>query len=105
MKVFLLLVVVALGGCAHIQQSPAAYLEFAHPVSGALDGGGIWAIDDRLFSAPVASVTLRPGKRIVGYSCPGNLFVDWPPEVLYSFEPGRSYTIRCEGGKPVVGRK
>lgn len=61
--------------------------------------GGIYSVGDYHFphgSKP--SVQLRPGWRIIGYSCPGYVTLDAVPTIGYHFQGGRTYEIYCIKG-------
>ena len=58
---------------------------------------GIWSVDGRdIPKGPVQSVLVAPGKRTVGYICPGWISMDAPPTLSYNFEAGQRYELNCE---------
>lgn len=66
-----------------------------YPIS--LGYNGIWSVDGRdMPKGPVQSISVVPGKRAIGYLCPGWLFMDGPPTLSHVFEAGRRYEIDCE---------
>lgn len=102
MRLFALAAAVLLSGCSTIPDSAPATLEFVPTPSDTL-AGGIWSVDwEELQGAPVASTSLRPGKRVIGYTCPGLLFVDNPPELRFRFASGAKYSLTCDGRTPTV---
>jgi hypothetical protein len=66
---------------------------------------GLWSVGTASFAPPGrTSVWVRPGERSVGHVCPGVIFVDWPPTLTYTFEPGGRYELVCERGKGSIRR-
>jgi hypothetical protein len=66
-----------------------------YPVSHGYDG--IWSVDGHdIPKGPVQSIFVAPGKRTIGYICPGWLSMDGPPTLSHVFEAGRRYEINCE---------
>ena len=66
-----------------------------HPISQGYDG--IWSVDGRdIPKGPVQSIFVAPGKRTIGYICPGWLSMDGPPTLSHVFEAGTHYEINCE---------
>jgi hypothetical protein len=58
--------------------------------------GQIWSVDNRFLpNGTVESIFLLPGRRTIGYTCPGTLYLDAaiPPTVTFVFEPNKSYEI------------
>ena len=59
---------------------------------------GIRAIDDHdVPSGAALSLFVKPGAHVVGYSCPGWIFLDSPPTIQHVFEPGGRYVLSCTG--------
>jgi hypothetical protein len=102
MRLLALAAAVLLSGCSTIRVNAPATLEFV-PTPGDALAGGIWSVDwEELQGAPVGAATLRPGKRVIGYTCPGFLFVDNPPELRFRFASGIKYFLSCDGRTPTV---
>lgn len=66
-----------------------------YPISQGYDG--IWSVDGQdIPKGPVQSIFVAPGKRAIGYICPGWLSMDGPPTLSHVFEADRRYEINCE---------
>ncbi|MGH9694627.1 MAG: hypothetical protein ACRD5Z_10820 [Bryobacteraceae bacterium] len=65
-------------------------------------GAGIYSIGD--YSPPhlpVTNIAIAPGRRNIGYLCPGWIFVDGPPTVWHKFQGGKHYELYCQAGNPI----
>ncbi len=63
---------------------------------------GVWSIDKKyLPSGPAQVVYVAPGRRKIGYNCPGFLFMDNPPTLEHNFEAGKLYEIVCDGERAI----
>lgn len=104
---FLLALCLATPGCATYSLADAAPPGFARlgfvPAGGEAprrNYDGLWAIGTTPFDPPGRdAVWVRPGKRAVGYVCPGVIFMDWPPTITHTFEPGGRYELVCDRGQ------
>lgn len=103
----LLALCLALPGCATYSLADTAPPGFARLTFVTTDGAaprkgydGLQAIGTTPIEPPGRdAVWVRPGKRAVGYVCPGVIFMDWPPTVAYTFESGGRYELVCDRGK------
>lgn len=101
-----LLLCLAATGCASYSSADAPPPGFARLTFVPGDGKpsspgytGIQAVGKTPIHPGLDAVWLRPGKRSVGYACPGVIFMDWPPTITYTFEQGRRYELACDRGK------
>ena len=65
--------------------------------------GSIWSVDGHNISKGlVQSIFVAPGRRSIGYSCPGVVYLDaaMPPTIEHVFEANESYEIiiNCNTG-------
>ena len=96
-----------LSGCTGFLRSPApettelaASLSY---VAGDLPlepGSGIVSVGSYYFPHGYPTVVhLAPGKREVGFYCPGLIYLDGPPTISYNFVGGQSYELFCQKGR------
>jgi hypothetical protein len=58
---------------------------------------GIVSIDGRAIpGGPARQVHVAPGRRTIGYNCPGWLTTDGAATLLRTFVAGRQYALTCE---------
>jgi hypothetical protein len=63
-------------------------------------GSGIVSVGSYYFPYGYSRVVhLAPGKREVGFYCPGFIYVDGPPTISYNFVGGQSYELYCQKGQ------
>ncbi len=63
-----------------------------------LDSTGIYVVDDRRLDR-VDEIYLSPGEHTLYYSCPGWLFVDYPPKITITVEAGKAYEVICDSSR------
>lgn len=102
----ILLLCAGLGGCvtAPFATTPAdtsamARLTVGDRVNYAFVPGrdGILSIDGRTVpGSPVREIWIVPGRRTIGYACPGWVTVDGPATLSRTFVAGGGYKLTCE---------
>ena len=110
MRAVLLVTAVLASGCSLMLRpasvspsSNSASLTFRDAHSkpfGELDG--IWYVDEYRFKTPQTRIYITPGRRSVGYQCPGWMSMDDFASVQYAFDGGKSYEMVCEDKGPVI---
>lgn len=106
MRLPVLLLLVGLGGCVTApfattvpDASTMARLAVGDRVNYAFVAGrdGILSIDGRSVpDSPVRDIWLVPGRRTIGYACPGWVTVDGPATLSRTFVAGGRYRLTCE---------
>jgi len=66
------------------------------------EADGLWFVDNYRFKAPQSRVYIAPGRRSVGYQCPGWMSWDDFASLQYIFEAGKNYEMVCEHQGPVI---
>jgi len=106
MRVLLVLCLVFLAGCVSLPfaasqstDQPMAQLTMVsrstYPSMPKYDG--IWSVDGHdIPNGPVQSVFVAPGKRDIGYLCPGWISMDGFPSLSHTVVAGKHYEINCE---------
>ena len=105
MRISLLLSSSLLVGCAPFAVKPDAHRPMAHVAVGDRQGEefgagyhGIVHIDNHnIPKGPVRSIYVVPGRRTIGYRCPGTIVMDGPPTLSGTFEGGTAYVLDCAG--------
>ena len=106
MRLLSVLMCLIVAGCAH---APFAILAptsgvMAHltvrdranyPVVPGVDGF-VSVGSQSIPGGPTRELWVEPGKRIIGYSCPGWITVDGPATITYNFLAGMRYELTCE---------
>lgn len=104
---FLPVIGLLLSGCAGFLHNPppqatqlAAELSYVEGDTPLEPGLGIVSVGNYYFPHGYPTVVyLAPGKRDIGYYCPGDIYVDGPPTISYDFIGGQSYELYCLGGQ------
>jgi hypothetical protein len=107
------IVCLLLSGCAGWLHSPSpGATELAAPLSyvaGDLPlepGSGIVSVGSYYFPHGYPRlVHLAPGKREIGFYCPGQIYVDGPPTISYNFVGGQNYELYCQKGRAHIRAK
>lgn len=98
--------VLSASACSTVQlDSPRpgwASLTLAEPDSPDSLSGLFYSVDGQRFPATSGTIFLKPGKRTVGYSCPGHLTLDEPPRTKAAFQAGAAYRLRCVRSVPTI---
>lgn len=63
------------------------------------EGSGFYSVGEH-YMAGVKRMHIAPGKRRIGYNCPGWIFVDASPSVEHTFQGGHTYFVSCHDGVP-----
>lgn len=102
----ILLLCAGLGGCATSpfatiapDGNAMARLSVGDRVNYAFVPGrdGILSIDGRTVpGSPVREIWIVPGRRTIGYACPGWVTVDGPATLARTFVAGGGYKLTCE---------
>lgn len=111
MKLPILVLCVALSGCVVAPFATTAHSNGAMARLSVRDRvnyrfvpgrDGILSVDGRSVpGGPLREVWIEPGRRSIGYACPGWVTVDGPARLSRSFEAGASYMLACED-PPVI---
>lgn len=106
MRFPVLLLCVGVGGCATgpfanaaPDASDMARLAIGDRVNYAFVAGrdGILSVDGRTVpGSPAREIRIAPGRRTVGYACPGWVTVDGPATLSRTFVAGGQYRLTCE---------
>jgi len=110
MRKLLIVCLLGLTGCAidpvtyNAETPDAASLSMRdRPGSPFLAGhNGITSVDGLgMQNGPARSLRLKPGKHVLGYDCPGWLYVDDRPRLSHEFAAGAIYELDC-GKEPHI---
>ena len=98
-----------LSGCAVLQNQPPETRELAASLSYVAgdkpleSGSGIVSVGNYYFpNGYPRTVYFAPGKRDIGYYCPGPIYVDGPPTISYNFLGGQQYEFYCKNNEPHI---
>ena len=106
MRLLSVLMCLIVAGCANIPFATVAPSSDAmahlairdrvnYPVVPGIDG--FVSVGSRSIpGGPARELWVEPGKRVIGYSCPGWITVDGPATISYNFLAGARYDLTCE---------
>ena len=73
-----------------------AQLSFANDGKASGLAGWFHSVDGEALAGKPATVSLKPGSRVIGYYCPDTITLDRPPTITHVFAPDESYVLECD---------
>ena len=90
---------VALAGClGSVGTLPLepAHLSFADDGKAKELPGSFRSVDGKALQGNPETITVEPGSRVIGYTCPNFITMDGPPTVSAEILPGKHYVLACD---------
>jgi hypothetical protein len=106
MRLAITLLCIVLAGCVSapystvvLDKSSMAHLLMRERANYAFTPGinGLVSVNERnIPGGPVRELWVSPGRRVIGFSCPGWITVDGPATITQTFAAGANYEVTCE---------